>query len=63
LHHGTKDEDVPFEFSVNLAEEIVAAGGIAEVYLYPDDNHNISNYFTTAMNRSIEFFDRYLKTP
>ena len=61
LHHGTKDEDVPVEFSVKLADQINAAGGTVELYTYPNDNHNISNYFTTAMNRSIEFFDRYLK--
>ncbi len=61
LHHGTKDEDVPVEFSIKLADQINAAGGTVELYTYPNDNHNISNYFTTAMNRSIEFFDRYLK--
>ncbi len=61
LHHGTNDEDVPVEFSIKLADEITATGGMVELYTYPNDNHNISNYFTTAMNRSIEFFDRYLK--
>ncbi|MDX9992730.1 MAG: alpha/beta fold hydrolase [Anaerolineales bacterium] len=61
LHHGTKDEDVPVEFSIKLADQINAAGGSVELYTYPNDNHNISNYFTIAMNRSIEFFDRYLK--
>ena len=61
LHHGTDDTDVPLEFSQNLDEEIRAAGGIVELYTYKDDNHNISNYFNLAMNRTIEFFDRYLK--
>lgn len=61
LHHGTKDEDVPVAFSINLADEIRAAGGEVELYTYPDDNHNISNYFSLAMRRTIEFFDRHLK--
>lgn len=61
LHHGTNDNDVPYQFSVTLADEINAAGGTVELYTYPNDNHNISNYFTTAMNRTIAFFDQYLK--
>jgi uncharacterized protein len=61
LHHGTSDNDVPVAFSINLADEIEAAGGVVELYTYPNDNHNISNYFTTAMNRTIAFFDLYLK--
>jgi uncharacterized protein len=61
LHHGTNDIDVPYQFSINLSKEIEAAGGTVELYTYTNDNHNISNYFTTAMNRSIKFFDQYLK--
>jgi hypothetical protein len=33
-----------------------------ELYIYEGDNHNISNNFSVAMQRTIEFFDRYLKT-
>lgn len=61
LHHGTSDTDVPVEFSLNLYEQIQAAGREAELFTYPNDNHNISNYFTAAMNSTIAFFDRYLK--
>jgi uncharacterized protein len=32
-----------------------------ELYLYEGDNHNISHSFSIAMQRTIEFFDRYLK--
>lgn len=61
LHHGTADEDVPLAFSIRLAEEVRAVGGIADLYTYEGDNHNISRYFTTAMDRTIAFFDQYLK--
>lgn len=61
LHHGTADEDVPLAFSIRLAEEVRNAGGIADLYTYDGDNHNISKYFTTAMDRTIAFFDQYLK--
>ncbi len=61
LHHGTKDEDVPFQFSIRLAEQVRSAGKIADLYIYEGDNHNISGNFSTAMKRTIKFFDLYLK--
>jgi uncharacterized protein len=62
LHHGTADHDVPWEFSQMLYDEMIEANQVAEFYTYEGDNHNISNYFSLAMQRTIEFFDRYLKT-
>jgi dipeptidyl aminopeptidase/acylaminoacyl peptidase len=61
LHHGTADEDVPLVFSELLLNEMLNANQYAELYTYEGDNHNISNYFSTAMQRTIEFFDRYVK--
>ena len=61
LHHGTSDEDVPLEFSETLFYQMLDAGQYVEFYKYDGDNHNISNYFSTAMQRTIEFFDRYVK--
>jgi uncharacterized protein len=61
LHHGTADASVAVYFSESLFEQIQTAGKTTELYLYEGDNHNISNNFGTAMARSIEFFDRYLK--
>ena len=61
LHHGTNDEDVPLEFSIRLAELAQAQGQLADLYTYDGDNHNISKYFSSAMQRTIEFFDIYLK--
>ncbi|MGE5464778.1 MAG: alpha/beta hydrolase family protein [Syntrophothermus sp.] len=61
LHHGTADEEVPLEFSERLFYQMLDAGQYVELYKYEGDNHNISNNFSTAMRRSIEFFDRYVK--
>jgi dipeptidyl aminopeptidase/acylaminoacyl peptidase len=63
LHHGTDDTEVPIAFSQSLSEQILQAGKLVEYYEYPDDNHNLSNYFNLAMNRTIQFFDQYLKGP
>jgi len=61
LHHGTADESVPLVFSEILWHELLAANQYVEFYTYEGDNHNLSLYFSTAMTRTIEFFDRYLK--
>lgn len=61
LHHGTADDSVPYEFSELLLAQVQAAGKPVELYLYDNDNHNISASFDTAMARSVAFFDTYLK--
>ncbi len=61
LHHGTSDTSVPIEFSRKLSDQIKALGKEVEIYEYSGDDHNIAQSFNTAMQRSIEFFDRYLK--
>lgn len=61
IHHGTADTEVPIEFSVKLYDQIKAAGGTAEIYTYLGADHNLSQSFNQAMERTIAFFDRYLK--
>ncbi len=61
LHHSTTDSTVPVEFSEILYGQIQAVGVPVELYLYEGDNHNLFANFWTAMNRSIAFFDTYLK--
>ena len=61
LHHSTTDEEVPVEFSEMLYEEMQQVNQPVELYTYEGDNHNISRNFSVAMQRSVEFFDKYLK--
>jgi dipeptidyl aminopeptidase/acylaminoacyl peptidase len=61
LHHGTADETVPLLFSELLFDGLEEAGMVVEMYTYEGDNHNISNSFSQAMRRTIEFYDLYLK--
>jgi fermentation-respiration switch protein FrsA (DUF1100 family) len=61
LHHGTADESVPVEFSTDLHAQMLELGQTVELYTYTGDNHNISNSFGTAMQRSIQFFDQHVK--
>jgi dipeptidyl aminopeptidase/acylaminoacyl peptidase len=61
LHHGEADEEVPLIFSETLYDQIIAAGKTVEFYTYKGDNHNISESFSQAMTRTIQFFDKYVK--
>jgi dipeptidyl aminopeptidase/acylaminoacyl peptidase len=61
LHATPTDEEVPYEFSQTLDQEVQAAGKTVEFYTYPDDNHNLSRSFGAAMTRTIAFYNRYLK--
>ncbi len=61
IHHDIGDSEVPVKFSQELYQQLLAAGMPVEYYEYPGDDHNLANYFNLAMNRTIEFFDRYLK--
>ncbi|OGN91707.1 MAG: peptidase [Chloroflexi bacterium RBG_13_48_10] len=61
LHHGTSDSEVPIKFSQDLYGQIQAAGMPVEYYEYDGDNHNLGGYFNLAMQRTIEFFNQYVK--
>ncbi len=61
LHHGTADSSVPIEFSEKLETQLKELGKEVELYQYQGDDHNISQNLSLALQRSVEFFDRYLK--
>jgi uncharacterized protein len=61
LHHGTNDTSVPHQLSESLHQHLQTAGKDSELYIYADDDHNLTQNFSTAMRRSIEFFDQHLK--
>ena len=61
LHHGLSDTSVPFQFSEKLYQDLEKLGKEVEYYSYPNDDHNLSASFNLAMQRSITFFEKYLK--
>lgn len=62
LHHGTADETVPYVLSQKLKKALENKGETVELYIYEGADHNLSGQgFGLAMQRSIEFFDKYLK--
>jgi dipeptidyl aminopeptidase/acylaminoacyl peptidase len=61
IQHGTADEEVPYILSQKLDEALLNARKSVVFYSYEGDNHNLSNNLNTALQRSVGFFDKYLK--
>ena len=61
LHSGTADEEVPSDFSGKLYEKLKKNNKTTEYFEYEGADHNISGEFNLAMERSIAFFDKYLR--
>lgn len=61
LQHGAQDNEVPLLFSQRLEEALKNAGKPVKLYAYEGDDHNLSNNLNIALQRSVDFFDKYLK--
>lgn len=61
IHYSVSDSEVPPQFSKDLYSRLQNTGKTAEIYEYPGNDHNLANSFSTAMSRTIAFYDRYLK--
>lgn len=61
IHHGTADTSVPVMFSEKLDQQLKAVGKTSELYIYQGDDHNIANNLGIALDRSVAFFDKYVK--
>ena len=58
---GLADNQVPPDFSKGFFNKLTAAGKVVQYYEYPGANHDINQSFTLAMQRTISFFNSYLK--
>lgn len=61
LQHGGSDTSVPADFSINLEKQMKAEGKEVELYIYEGDDHDISNNLSLALQRSVDFFDKFFK--
>ncbi len=61
IHVGLSDNQVPPDFSKFFYQKMKKEGKVAEYFEYRGANHDINQSFPTAMKRTIEFFDKYLK--
>jgi dipeptidyl aminopeptidase/acylaminoacyl peptidase len=63
IHHGAADNQVPPPWSADLAGRLQQAGATVEYYEYPGAPHSFGGAdWTLFMQRTVEFFDRYVKS-
>lgn len=61
IHHGDADTIVPVEWSQELCSLLGGLGKVVECFYYEDEGHNLFGWDEyLLMQRSIEFFGRYL---
>ena len=61
LHHGTGDKAVPIRFSEKMYDALMSNKKKAEFFIYPDESHEFIKDWPLAIERSLQFFDRYVK--
>ncbi len=60
IHHGTGDESVPVEWSVELHRDLAAAGRESMYHEYERQPHEFTSDWQTVMERTAEFFEARL---
>lgn len=61
LHHGDADKDVPVEFSEKMYRVLTYYKKKAEFFKYPGETHEFGDSWQLAAERSLQFFDKYVK--
>lgn len=61
LHHGDADNDVPILWSEELNDWMIAAGKDITFYVYEDEPHEFINAWPQVMERTVEFFDEWVR--
>ncbi|MBI3741171.1 MAG: alpha/beta fold hydrolase [Chloroflexi bacterium] len=61
IHHGEKDDTVPIQWSIDLADALNARGKPATLYTYPTEGHVfVGLQWRLFMERTLAFFDKIL---
>jgi dienelactone hydrolase len=62
IHHGVRDESVPYVWSERLRDELTRLNKSVEFYAYADQPHNfVGGGYSQLLTRTTDFFDRHLK--
>jgi dienelactone hydrolase len=62
IHHGVRDDDVPYIWSERLRDQFLSLGAEVEFYAYADQPHNFVGAGYELLNtRTVAFFDKHLK--
>ncbi|MCG8571777.1 MAG: prolyl oligopeptidase family serine peptidase, partial [Spirochaetes bacterium] len=62
LHHGTEDDSVPYQWSLDLMAAMKKAGIKYTFHSYQDDHNFAKGYFYTVLARDVAFFKKFINT-
>jgi len=61
IQHGTKDDSVPYQWSVDLAEKLKENNKYYEFYTYEGDDHNFAKgSFYKVLKKDVDFFKKHI---
>ena len=65
IQHGERDERVPLSQGQELYNALKRQGCTTKMVIYPRTPHNLEEprLILDSMNRNLEWFDRYVRTP
>jgi uncharacterized protein len=61
LHQGTADDAVPVRWSNQFVEKLEALEKDIDYFVYPGADHNLNPSWSTAVDRSLQFYNKQLK--
>lgn len=59
INHGTSDPTVPYEWSIELYNDLLSLNKKANLLLYDNNGHNLSESWVEAARNSLNFFKNY----
>lgn len=59
--HGTNDKTVPYEWSLELYENLISYNKNAKIIIYPENDHNLTQSWNQAIENSTKFYWGNLK--
>jgi alpha-beta hydrolase superfamily lysophospholipase len=61
IMHGTNDAVVPYQWSIEVYNDLVSLNKQARLQVYPNDDHVLSTSRKDALNKNLQFFQILLK--
>ncbi|MCL5072705.1 MAG: alpha/beta fold hydrolase [Actinobacteria bacterium] len=59
INHGIDDEVVPYEWSIELYDDLISLNKKSRLNLYPETGHNLSESWNEATENSLDFFQKH----
>jgi uncharacterized membrane protein/alpha-beta hydrolase superfamily lysophospholipase len=60
ITHGTNDEIIPYQWSIELYDDLISLNKKANLVIYPGDDHVLSKHIKDALEKNYQFFKSFL---